>query len=170
MIIDLIAMENSPHRFAAAVAPAEIDLESEGVVLKNAARIEAVVTRHIAQADVEGKISVEAELECSRCLLSVGKNLEFSFSIGFVAPEHYSAAKELQLRADDLEIAVLDDNKIVVAELVREQILLNLPEQIYCRENCQGLCPQCGENRNLIDCKCEEKEIDPRWAALKDLK
>ncbi|HEX8637491.1 MAG TPA: DUF177 domain-containing protein, partial [Pyrinomonadaceae bacterium] len=68
------------------------------------------------------------------------------------------------------DIAVLDNNKIDVAEIVREQILLNLPEPVYCRDDCKGLCPQCGANRNLIDCKCEEKEIDPRWAALKGLK
>jgi uncharacterized protein len=69
-----------------------------------------------------------------------------------------------------LEIAILESNNIDVAELVREQILLNLPEQVFCAEDCKGLCPQCGANRNLIDCKCEEKEIDPRWAALKNLK
>lgn len=170
MIIDLIAMEKSPHRFAATVAPAEIDLESEGVALKSGVRIEGSVTRHIAQADVEGEIVAEVELECSRCLLPVEKALNFPFSVGFVAPEHYSEAKELELRADDLDVAILGDNKIDVAEIVREQILLNLPEPVYCREDCKGLCPQCGANRNLIDCKCEEKEIDPRWAALKNLK
>jgi uncharacterized protein len=170
MIIDLIAMENSPHRFAATISPAEIDLESGDVALKNEVRVEGSVTRHIAQADVEGEIEAVVGLECSRCLLPVERNLKFPFSVGFVAPEHYSEAKELELRADDLDIAVLDDNKIDVAEIVREQILLNLPEPIYCREDCRGLCPQCGANRNLIDCKCEEKEFDPRWAALKGLK
>lgn len=170
MIIDLIAMENSPHRFATTVAPENIELESEGVKLKSAARIEAAVTRHIAQADVKGEIAAEVEMECSRCLLPIEKTLKFSFSVGFVAPENYSEAKETELRADDLEIAILDDNKIRVAELVREQILLNLPAQIYCREDCRGLCAQCGANRNLIDCQCEEKEVDPRWSALKGLK
>jgi uncharacterized protein len=170
MIIDLIAMENSPHRFAAAISPAEIDLEIEGASLKNDARIEAVITRHIAQADVEGEIIAGVELECSRCLQPVERTLKFPFRASFVAPEHYSEAKEVELRADDLEIAVLGDNRVNVAELVREQILLNLPVKVYCADDCKGLCPQCGANRNLIDCKCGEKDIDPRWAALKNLK
>jgi uncharacterized protein len=53
---------------------------------------------------------------------------------------------------------------------VREQILLNLPEQVFCKEDCKGLCQKCGANRNLIDCKCDSDETDPRWAALKNLK
>jgi uncharacterized protein len=170
MIIDLIAMESSPYRFAATIAPAKIDLESEGAALKSSARIEADVTRHIAQADIEGEINADVELECSRCLQPVARNLKFSFRASFVAPENYSEAKETELRADDLEIAILESNTIDIAELIREQILLNLPAQVYCAEDCKGLCPQCGANRNLIDCKCEEKEIDPRWAALKNLK
>lgn len=170
MIVDLIAMENSPHRLAATIAPAEIDLQSEGASLKSDARVDAVVTRRIAQADVEGEIAANVELECSRCLLPVEKSLKFSFRAAYVAPEHYTEAKEIELRGDDLEIAVLGDNKINVAELVREQILLNLPAQIYCSDDCRGLCPQCGANRNLVDCKCEGKEVDPRWAALRNLK
>ncbi|MGH7783338.1 MAG: DUF177 domain-containing protein, partial [Candidatus Binatia bacterium] len=54
-------------------------------------------------------------------------------------------------------------------EVVREQILLDLPDQVFCTENCRGLCPKCGANRNLIDCKCEEDNVDPRWAALNNL-
>jgi uncharacterized protein len=46
---------------------------------------------------------------------------------------------------------------------------LNLPEQVFCREDCRGLCAKCGANRNATDCGCEEKEIDPRWAGLKNL-
>jgi uncharacterized protein len=45
-----------------------------------------------------------------------------------------------------------------------------LPEQAFCREDCRGLCEKCGANQNLIDCKCEEKEIDPRWQGLRELK
>ena len=48
-------------------------------------------------------------------------------------------------------------------------LLLNLPEQVLCKEDCKGLCPECGTNLNLKDCDCGDKDIDPRWAALKNL-
>jgi len=65
---------------------------------------------------------------------------------------------------------VFEGDELDLTELVREQILLNLPEQTFCNPDCKGLCPKCGQNRNLIDCNCEENETDPRWAALKNLK
>jgi hypothetical protein len=67
---------------------------------------------------------------------------------------------ETEFKGDELDLS----------QLAREQILLNLPEQVLCREDCKGICPTCGKDLNEGDCKCGEDEIDPRWAALKDLR
>ena len=74
------------------------------------------------------------------------------------------------MSGEDLSTDVLPDGRIELNDIVREQILLNLPEQVFCTEECKGLCPKCGADRNLINCNCEETEIDPRWSALKNLK
>jgi len=47
--------------------------------------------------------------------------------------------------------------------------LLALPMQRICREDCHGMCPICGQNRNLVDCGCQLKTEDDRWSALKKL-
>lgn len=169
MIIDLIAVGNSPHHFDFFVSPDEIDLEDEAK-LKNAAHTKGILTKHIAQTDVEGVINAEIELECTRCLQKIEQNFEFPFAAAFVSSENYTQAKEAELNAEDLDVSIIEGNEIDLSELVREQILLNLPEQVFCQENCKGLCEKCGANRNLIDCNCKEKEIDPRWSALKNLK
>jgi len=49
---------------------------------------------------------------------------------------------------------------------VSEQIQLAIPGRLLCRPDCRGLCPQCGADRNTEPCRCEERTIDPRWAAL----
>ena len=67
---------------------------------------------------------------------------------------------------DSLEMT---GNAIDLAEIAREQILLELPQQFFCKDDCRGLCEKCGRNLNLKDCDCEDDEIDPRWAALKNL-
>ncbi len=170
MIIDLIALENSPFRVEFALAPEEIDLSGEDAELKSNVRVEGILTKHIAETNVEGQIYAKAETECTRCLQKIEQDLKFSFETAFVTPENYTAAKEAKLNAKDLDVSVFDGHKIDLTELVREQIILNLPEQIFCSEDCKGLCDKCGANRNLIDCNCEVKEIDPRWAALKNLK
>jgi uncharacterized protein len=170
MIIDLFTLGNAPFAFEFALTPEEINLESDDARLKNAVNVKGILTRHIAQIDVEGIISAETEIECTRCLQAVEQKLDISFEAAFVTAENYTQAKEAELSAKDLDVSVFDGQKIDLTELVREQILLNLPEQVFCKEDCKGLCEKCGANRNLIDCKCIEKEVDPRWAALKNLK
>ena len=169
MIIDLITLENSPYEFDFQVNSDEIDLETETARLKTA-QVRGVVTRRIAETDVEGTIKAELEIECTRCLQNIERTFEIPFKDAFVAPENYTQAKEAELRGEDLDVSILEGNEIDLNELVREQILLNLPEQIFCREDCKGLCEKCGANRNLINCNCLESEIDPRWSALKNLK
>lgn len=170
MIIDLGVLEKSSLPFDITIQPGEIDLEDETVKLNGAVRIAGELKRGIVQTDVSGKISAAVLLECTRCLTEVERNLEFPFEAAFMSPEYYSDAKETELGEEDLNISPLEDGKIDLKELAREQILLNLPEQVFCRENCKGLCDKCGANRNLINCNCEEKETDPRWAALNDLR
>jgi uncharacterized protein len=170
MIIDLITLENSPYEFDFELMPEEIDLDGEDAKLKTAARVKGKLTKHIAQTDVEGTIRAELELECTRCLEKIDKNFEIPFEAAFVAPENYTQAKEAELNAGDLDVSILEGNEIDLTELVREQLLLNLPEQVFCREDCKGLCEKCGANRNLINCNCLDEEVDPRWAALKNLK
>ncbi|MGI8788663.1 MAG: YceD family protein [Pyrinomonadaceae bacterium] len=170
MIIDLITLKNSPFHFSFSISPEEIELDSDEAKLKNAVSIEGDLTKRIVQTDVEGEINADVEIECTRCLQAADANLKIPFSVSYIEPENYTEEKESELGASDLQISVFGGEKIDVNELVREQILLNLPGQIFCQEDCKGLCRKCGANRNLIDCNCEENEVDPRWSALKDFR
>ena len=170
MIVDLINLETSPFRFEFSLAPGEIDLTGEEAKLKTPVCVEGELKRGIVETEVGGKIYTELEIECTRCLQTIERKLEIPFEAAFVTEENYTQAREAELGAKDLDISVYDGQKIDITELVREQILLNLPEQIFCRDDCRGLCEKCGANRNLVDCNCIEKEIDPRWLALKNLK
>jgi uncharacterized protein len=58
---------------------------------------------------------------------------------------------------------------IEIDELVAEELLLAVPDQVLCDNNCKGLCPVCGVDRNSIDCECQTAEVDSRWAGLKQL-
>lgn len=169
MIIDLINLGNSPVEFNLSLSPEEMDLETESFKLRGEVRAAGKVTRRIVQTDVEGEIAAGIEIDCTRCLEPVQRSLHIPFSVSYTAPENYTDEKEAELQGDDLDLAISEDDRIDLKEIVREQILLNLPEQVLCKEECKGLCQKCGANRNLIDCKCEEKEVDPRWSALKDL-
>lgn len=170
MIIDLIKLEKSPFEFEFTLSPAEIDLESEEAKLKGETLVKGILTKKIAETDVEGEINANAEVECTRCLTPIEENLKIPFRAVFIAPEHYTEEKETEVNAEDLDVSIIENDEINLTELVREQILLNLPEKVLCREDCRGLCPICGINKNTQSCNCEESQTDPRWAKLKELK
>jgi uncharacterized protein len=69
-----------------------------------------------------------------------------------------------------LPIPILDGGMIDLTELVRQVLALSIPDRSLCRPDCQGLCPQCGENLNCGPCACLPVGADPRWAALSALR
>lgn len=170
MLVDLTTIKDAPMAFEFSLEPNEIGLESETATVKSATKVQANVKKGIAQTDVEGKVFTDLEIECSRCLQPTEHRFEIPFSAAFVTPENYTEAKEAELKGEDLDVSIFEGDRIDLKELVREQILLAVPIQVFCREDCKGLCRKCAGNRNLIDCNCEEKEVDPRWKALGELK
>lgn len=169
MVVDLLTIKDTEIRFDFVLKPSEIDLDSDEAKLTNEIKVEGKLKKGIAQIDVVGNINAQIEIECSRCLQMAEQILYFPFNAIFVALEHYTDEKEAELKADDLDVSIVEDDQIDLKELVREQILLAIPAQNICREDCRGLCQKCAGNRNLIDCNCEEKEIDPRWQSLRGL-
>jgi uncharacterized protein len=170
MIVELTEAEGAAIPFNFSIAPEELDLDIPDFRLAGDVRAEGEVVKSAAQVESRGTISAKAEIDCSRCLEPISKDLVIDFAVGFVPAENFASDKEHEVSAENLDIDQLDDDRLDLKDVVREQILLNLPEQVFCKPDCKGLCPECGANLNLIDCKCGGNEPDPRWAALKNLK
>ena len=71
---------------------------------------------------------------------------------------------------DESEIGYYEGEGLVLEDVLREQLLLAVPMRVVCREDCKGLCPQCGSNLNTGKCECPPGPSDVRWAGLKELK
>jgi len=170
MIIDLVNLEGTSRPFKFSVDVGELDLATEDIRLKTDPVARGEITKHIIQTDVAGMINAEAEIDCTRCLMPIEKRLAIDFEVNYVAADDYPQENSAELEPDDLDTDVFSGDSLDLKEVVREQILLNLSEQILCKEDCKGLCQKCGANRNLLNCNCEEKEADPRWSVLNNLK
>ena len=81
-----------------------------------------------------------------------------------------AAAAEAELTEEDLSFSFYEGDEVNLAPLVRETLLLALPTKPLCREDCRGLCPRCGANRNGAECGCREEWRDPRLEVLRTLK
>ena len=169
MIIELanVPIRRKPAELTFEVG--EIDLDLDDARLVGAVNFTGETEKPDERVHVRGTVKADADIACFRCLEPVRKSLEITFDDVFVGEDHEPSEAELALEAEDLDVAIAIGGNIDLAEVVREQLLLTLTDQVLCRDDCRGLCPKCGSNRNLIDCKCIDNEVDPRWAALKDL-
>ena len=95
---------------------------------------------------------------CDRCLERFDRETCASF-------EHIL----VQEANTDGEYVVCAEGVLDLDELVRTDFLLELPTKVLCREDCKGLCPQCGKNLNFDSCQCREQSIDPRWEVLSEM-
>jgi uncharacterized protein len=105
-----------------------------------------------------GTVSAPWEGACRRCLGPASGRLEVDVR------ELFEAA------SDQEETYPLTGDRVDLEPLVRDAVLLELPQAPLCSEECKGLCPTCGINRNEDTCTCEPTNRDPRWAALDELK
>ena len=122
---------------------------------------------------VKGKWRADLQGECSRCLDKFDYCLEDSFHEEFThlpgpAPESKELIGGLELEKG--ERYAFRGETLDLSEYFRQLFFMSQPLKILCREDCQGLCPLCGVNRNREQCSCRRDEIDPRWAALEKIK
>lgn len=119
---------------------------------------------------VEGSLTAELERECYRCLKTVAESFKVEVEAGFVGSQDESAPEETEVPATDLDTSVLSSDELDLLEMVREQMLLALPDAVLCDETCKGICVDCGQDLNDSECDCSSERIDPRWKGLEDLK
>ena len=123
-----------------------------------------------------GTFQGHLHVACSRCVEDMQIDLDEKLHVTFMPPSEMpaddgTAAGEdgAEVATEDLDLFPFDGETIDLEPLFREQFVLAIPFAPLCREDCKGLCPQCGIDLNSGTCTCE-KPIDPRLAALKGLK
>jgi uncharacterized protein len=116
-----------------------------------------------------GSVKAELELACSRCLEPLRLPVAAPFDLRYLPAARAAEEPEREVREEDLGTSYYDHDELDLNELMREQFYLVLPMKPLCREDCRGLCPQCGINRNTGTCGCSLAWEDPRLAALKSL-
>jgi uncharacterized protein len=128
------------------------------------------VTYSRSQLDLffDGEVRGKAEAHCGRCLETYPLEVAQEFSLVLTPATRLTG--EIELAPGDLTQSFYEGTEIDLTPLMYEQIMLALPTRPLCGEECRGLCPQCGSNRNTGQCTCVAETGDPRWSALRNLK
>lgn len=163
--IDLQALEREPREWTERI-PVEGGPWSDTGLRFEERPVAELRANFAGERDVHVQGAVRAPLiqECRRCLKDVRQELVVELDLMF-GPEVDKEGDEEQVYLLETEAGSLD-----LAPAIREQLLLEVPPFPLCEEDCRGLCPRCGIDRNRQSCDCTLVEPDPRWEALRELK
>jgi uncharacterized protein len=123
--------------------------------------VELDLTQASGATVLELRLAARLSGACMRCL----GHAEIDRSVRAREFHDFDAPAGDELRSD-----YVTDNHLQLSVWARDAIALELPEQILCREDCAGLCPVCGKDLNVEPHEHVDREPDPRWAALAEIR
>jgi uncharacterized protein len=163
--IDLQAVTEDPLAFEFEIPLSLPALDREPLLEISPVHLEGTLSRIEGGFSLDARCAFDGRLECSRCLASYPFAVDDPFAL-VLAPRPAATSDVRELSRDDLDVYSYDGDTLDVAPIAEERVQMSIPMKPLCREDCQGLCPGCGADRNLGPCGCGDPKPDPRWAAL----
>jgi uncharacterized protein len=146
-----VCVDVSEAWLASECADAAVGLSQAGVRLDG--RIEPAGDGYLLRGNLRGGLTVT----CARCLEPAPVAIDAPMAISFVEKGDDEDDEEEDAQDD---VVKFEHGVIDVGGPIRDEILLAVPMSAICREDCAGICPSCGQNRNLTPCDCEKHAID----------
>ncbi len=119
---------------------------------------------------VKGRLKAEVSAQCSRCLR------DFNSPLNTEIDEEFYPAVELKTETalaesvtEEESFKISPTNVLDIREAFRQNIVSRMPMKFLCKQDCAGICPDCGVDRNEAECHCDIRTVDPRWERLLEL-
>ena len=170
MFFSVRELELRKAHFDVALPPGQLDFSDNH--LKQSGPLHAVgeaelISLALGEIRVKGFYKVVIDADCDRCLEPAEFNIEKRFDLYYHPESSQTTAGETHLSEGESEIGFYEGDGLALNDMLREQVLLDLPMQRVCKPDCKGVCPYCGQNRNTTICNCQAAPVDDRWNALK---
>ncbi len=169
MQLDLTRLRRPQQRFDYTIDPSAVPQEGGGFRVIAPVELGFDIHKAKAQFRLVGRVRTTLELSCGRCLEPIRLPVDSSFDVRYHPQSESATDTEHEVEDADLDDAFYRDDQIDLDELIQEQMYLTLPMKPLCRDDCKGLCPECGTNLNSGTCDCRHQWTDPRLEALKGL-
>ena len=170
MKLDLTRYRQPVSQFTRTFQPGEVGGDSDAYQIVAPVELVFDINKDKDKFRLVGRVRTELELTCSRCIETYRFPIDAEFDQRYLPSSAASSEADREVEEDDLETSYYTDDEIDLSQLMREQFYLALPMKPLCREDCKGLCAQCGTNLNTGTCDCAPVWEDPRLAALKAIK
>ena len=170
MLLDLREMRGSEDRVERTYSVADLPAEpQDDYALAAPVRLTLRVFKDGVKYRLVGRLASTLQLACCRCLEAFEAPVDLPIDLLYLPQSENDGEGESEIADEDLSTAFYREEQINLDLMVREQFQLSLPMKPLCRDDCHGLCPVCGINRNRERCGCDTSWHDPRLAALETL-
>jgi uncharacterized protein len=122
-----------------------------------------IVDTNEQNVSINGSLDTRLHMKCNRC----NAPLKYSLHVDFYKMINLSTKDDDDEEANEELEGVLTGSLLNVDVFAMNEILLNFPMKVLCKDDCKGVCQHCGINLNKESCACEKDDIDPRWQGLK---
>jgi DUF177 domain-containing protein len=116
---------------------------------------------------IRGRIRASLSAHCDRCLARIEIPIDRGFDLSYRPVETIASEEEIEIPKDELGVGFFTGDGVALADVVTEQVILAVPMKRLCRDDCQGLCPVCGTDRNQVECQCTSPSEESPFARLK---
>lgn len=148
--------------------PSFFDFNQEDVFWREPIEWSGTIQRFGADIYCRGTSRADIVQPCSRCLKDVSLTLKVGATFFFVPDRSVEGEgnEEVEVASEESDMYLYDGGEVGLREPVRDSLIMAVPLQPFCREDCQGLCSRCGADLNDGPCGCAPEAVDPRWEVL----
>lgn len=168
MLISLSEIMSVPDKTLSMDVPNELknfDLNGDQYEFAYKAPVKITLTNHgERKVSFEAKTKLALNIPCSRCL----EDVAIDFDIHISKEVNFRETEEERVKELD-ELNYISGYNLDVDVLVYDEILIDFPLKVLCKENCKGICNVCGTNLNNGTCDCESTGADPRMSVIRDI-
>jgi len=169
VFIEIESLKPEPFHVRHIFPAGEIQFSHEDAVLKEPVNTDFTLDHKDRDLHIAGTVETAIRFICSRCIKEFNKDISAEFDLSYMPqPEWSEENVEVELKYKDMEVAFYDGIAFDVNMMVLEQIELAMPMKFVCREDCKGLCYQCGADLNEGMCSCSSDKGDSRLSVLLD--
>lgn len=162
MYIKISNLSDGVHKFSFDESVKEINLEEP---FSGNLRAEIELSKTNSQIILDAGFSVNAHFECDRCANDYNSELNGNFQTVY-----FLGSKPEGEEKDNLVYLPTTADRIEIGKDLRDFAVLSIPMKKICKEDCKGLCYNCGKDLNEGECGCERSKADSRWLPLIELK
>ena len=150
----------------------QFEINQPDCSLSGNVRVTGKLTRREEDIYFVGHLQASLQVDCTRCLKPYPLMVKNKLKVHFIPREkEQSSRTEVEIKETDIEQQIYKEDRVDLSGPIRDNILLDVPLIRLCKEDCKGICSECGKDRNTNQCECQrEGEIDSRFAVLKTLK